>query len=969
LAGVERNAAPLSLILKKSLRALFIEDRDDDAQLILHELQKGGYDVEWQRVETKETVQAALEQRSWDIIICDYSLPKFTAPEALLLLKASGQDLPFIIVSGTIDEESAVTALRAGAHDFVSKAKLARLLPAVARELKDADTRHEHKRTEAAFRESEYRFSRLFNVSPDAILVIDPHDANISWPIVNCNEAACQMNGYTREELIGQPVDILNLGGWNLEEKNAYLDNLRSEAVVKLETLHRHKDGHIFPIETSTSVFTLDGRELILGIDRDITERKQAEEALRQSDVRFRSLFENTPVSIWEEDFSELKIYLDNLMNTKTTDLEKYLEEHPEEITKCIGLVKILDVNQASLKLFGVETKEQLLHTLITTFEAEAMNSFKQELVAITKGLYQLEMDVVLKTIDGQRRDATLGWAVVPGYEKTFSRVLISLVDITERKQHERELEALAAVSMTLRQAATLDEMLPRLLDRTLELVKAEIGSIWLYDIAVDQVNLAVQRGWATEPSITSFRIGEGIPGWVVKNGEAIVTSDFSTHPSVLKKKRSAIPKGFGGAGIPLYSDKNVVGALFINVKLPRKISGGELRVLNALAEIGGSAIYRMYLLERTLKQLEHLRSLRTIDIAISSNLNLKMSLKTVLKEVSRQLKVDAASILLINPDTNRLEFSAGQGFRTHNINSTDLSLGEGYAGQVALDKKIVYIKDLSQPGQDFTRSKLLKNEEFTSYFGVPLISKDKVQGVLEIFNRSPLHVEKEWLNFLNMLGGQASIAVENALLFENLQKSNSDLESAYNATIEGWSHALDLRDKETEGHSQRVTELALKLSRSFGMDEDMLVNVKRGSLLHDIGKMGVPDSVLLKPGPLTEDEWRIMRQHPQFAYELLAPISYLQQALDIPYCHHEKWDGTGYPRGLKGEEIPLTARIFAIGDVWDALTNERPYRPAWSDSKALEYIRENSGTHFDPQVVELFLKNITDSKSESFSK
>jgi len=225
------------------------------------------------------------------------------------------------------------------------------------------------------------------------------------------------------------------------------------------------------------------------------------------------------------------------------------------------------------------------------------------------------------------------------------------------------------------------------------------------------------------------------------------------------------------------------------------------------------------------------------------------------------------------------------------------------------------------------------------------------------------LRVDMEWLSFLDSLSWQTAIAVENALLFENLQQSNSDLESAYNATIEGWSRALDLRDRETEGHTLRVTELTMKLARIIGMDDDLLVNIKRGSLLHDIGKMGVPDSILLKPGPLTEDEWHIMRQHPQVAYELLSPISYLQPALDIPYCHHEKWDGTGYPRGLKGEEIPLTARIFAVGDVWDALTNERPYRPAWPDSKAIEYIRENSGIHFDPQVVEIFLKIITDTK------
>jgi putative nucleotidyltransferase with HDIG domain len=203
---------------------------------------------------------------------------------------------------------------------------------------------------------------------------------------------------------------------------------------------------------------------------------------------------------------------------------------------------------------------------------------------------------------------------------------------------------------------------------------------------------------------------------------------------------------------------------------------------------------------------------------------------------------------------------------------------------------------------------------------------------------------------------GQAAIAIDNASLFDELQRSNTELVLAYNATIEGWSHALDLRDKETEGHTQRVTETTVKLARTFDLREVELRQVRWGALLHDIGKMGVPDHILLKPGPLTDEEWVVMKKHPLFAYEMLAPIRYLHTALDIPFCHHEKWDGTGYPRGLKGEQIPLTARIFAVVDVWDALISDRPYRKAWSEKKARQHIQAGAGTHFDPKVVEKFL-------------
>jgi putative nucleotidyltransferase with HDIG domain len=259
------------------------------------------------------------------------------------------------------------------------------------------------------------------------------------------------------------------------------------------------------------------------------------------------------------------------------------------------------------------------------------------------------------------------------------------------------------------------------------------------------------------------------------------------------------------------------------------------------------------------------------------------------------------------------------------------------------------------------TFSKMLKNEKIVTYIGLPLISKGEIIGVLEVLHRSVLTPDPDWLSFLETLGGQAAIAIENSILFHSLQRSNFDLALAYDATIEGWSHALDLRDKETEGHTLRVTSMALKLARAMGFTDEQLVHVRRGGLLHDIGKMGVPDSILLKADDLTREEEEVMHQHPQLAHDWLAPITYLRPALDIPYCHHEKWDGTGYPRGLKGEEIPLAARIFAVGDVWDALTNERPYRPAWSDSKTIDYIRQNNGSHFDPKVVELFLKSVMD--------
>jgi HD-GYP domain-containing protein (c-di-GMP phosphodiesterase class II) len=359
---------------------------------------------------------------------------------------------------------------------------------------------------------------------------------------------------------------------------------------------------------------------------------------------------------------------------------------------------------------------------------------------------------------------------------------------------------------------------------------------------------------------------------------------------------------------------------------------------------------------EQIKRQLERMTALRSIDMAISSTLDLRVTLHILLEQVVTQLKADAADILLLDQHTMFLNFSAGRGFKTKAVEKTHIRLGQGFAGRAAMQHKTISILDLADGGEVLTSA--LKDEGFCAYFAVPLIAKGQVKGILEVFHRTPLEPDNEWISFLEILGGQAAIAVDNVTLFDTLQRSHTELIMAYDTTLEGWSRALDYRDRETEGHSQRVTDMTVRIARAYGMNEDECVHVRRGALLHDIGKLGVPDSILLKPGKLTEEEWLIMKRHPVIAFELLSPIAFLRPALDIPYCHHEKWDGTGYPRGLRGEQISLAARIFALVDVWDALRSDRPYRPAWSEEKVMAHIKSLSGSHFDPAVVEMFLKS-----------
>jgi PAS domain S-box-containing protein len=354
-------------------------------------------------------------------------------------------------------------------------------------------------------------------------------------------------------------------------------------------------------------------------------------------------------------------------------------------------------------------------------------------------------------------------------------------------------------------------------------------------------------------------------------------------------------------------------------------------------------------------RQIERIQALRNIDMAITGSLDLRVTLNVLLDQVTSHLKVDAAAVLLLNSHTRRLEYCIGRGFRNPNIQRSNLRLGEGTAGKAALERRVIAIGDFSCDPNDFVRTAVIAEEGFASYWAAPLVTKGHVVGVLELYHRSPFHGDDDWLNFLETLGGQAAIAIENADLFNDLQRSNEELQIAYDSTLEGWSKALDLRDRETEGHTIRVTEKTAELAKKMGIPDVELTQIRRGSLLHDIGKMGIPDAILLKPGPLSEEEWAIMKRHPVYAYELLAPIAFLRQALDIPYCHHERWDGRGYPRGLKGEQIPLSARIFSVVDVWDALMSDRPYRKAWSPDEVHNYLREGIGTQFDPVVIDAF--------------
>jgi PAS domain S-box-containing protein len=603
------------------LHLLIIEDCEDDAELLLRELRRGGYDVSFLRVDTASDMEQALHSTSWDLLIADYMMPQFSAPRALELVKSFDIDLPFIIVSGKVGEDIAVDSLKAGAHDFIVKGNLTRLIPAIERELREAVVRRERKLADIALK----NLSSAVEQTADTVMITN-QDGIIEY----VNSAFENLAGYSAFEALGKTPSFLRSGAHDEAFYSSLWGTILSGKVFRNEFINRRKNGELY-----------------------------------------------------------------------------YQEE------------------------------------IITP-------------VRDSKGL--------------------------------ISHFVSTGRDVTQRKRQEEKIS----------------------------------------------------------------------------------------------------------------------------------------------------------------RQLQRLATLRSIDQAITANLDLSITLDTILVQVSEQLHTDGSAILLRDQQTEHFTVTACVG--THNVRlCSEGCPGEIASRQAVARRETVAVLDLGEMDS-------VCQGDFKSCYAVPLIVKGNVTGVLIVFSKSALPHDEEWLEFLETLAGQAAIAIDNSSMFHNLERSNDELSLAYDTTLEGWSKALDLRDQETEGHAQRVTDLTVRLAKCLAVDDEELVHIRRGALLHDIGKMGIPDSILRKPGPLDMAEWEIMRKHPAYAYNLLSSISYLEHALDIPFCHHEKWDGSGYPRGLKGNEIPLAARIFAVVDVWDALRSDRPYRKGWPVDKVREYLSAESGVQFDPRIVDAFL-------------
>ena len=719
----------------------------------------------------------------------------------------------------------------------------------------------ERKRAGEELRVSEAKYQDLYNNAPDMFVSVDAQTAEI----VQCNQTLVTVLGYSKEEIIGRPVFDVYHPDCMESVKSAFQLFVETGEVHDAELQLKRKDGSKIDVSLAVSAVRDEQGEILYSrsIWRDITERKRAEEALRTSRASLLEAQRIAHLGNWD------------------WNIEKNVLLWSDEIYRIFGLEP---------QEFGA-TYEAFLDSVHPDDRELVTNSVNE---ALDGKPYSIDHRIVLP--DGSERAVHEQAEVYYDQAGKPIRMIGTVQDITERVRHEREQAAMVTVANALRVASTREEMLPIILEQLLILLNADGAVFEMLDPVSGELLTELGRGvWA---AATGDRIppGAGLSAQVVATGRPYLNNDARSDP------RPWRPELLGDccavAGVPLLAQEQIIGLLWVARK--SDITEEHVRLLTAVADIAANAIHRAALHEQTEKRLRRLDALRNIDIAISGSLDLRITFEVLLDQVVSQLEVDAADVLLLNPHTRTLEYGAGRGFRGTGITRTRLRLGEGYAGRAAFERRMVSIPNLPESDPDFLRAQALAGEGFVAYYGAPLLAKGQVQGVLEVFHRAPLAPDPEWLGFLDTLAGQAAIAIDNVTLFDDLQRSNVELIMAYDTTLEGWSQAMDLRDKETEGHTQRVTEMAVAMARAMGMSEAELVHVRRGGLLHDMGKLGIPDSILLKPGPLTDEEWAIMRQHPVYAYQFLSPIAYLRPAVDVPYSRIPKVIPTFCPLALR---------------------------------------------------------------------
>jgi len=784
--------------MNRPLRVLNVEDSEDDALLVQLTLEGGGYDPTLKRVDTPEAMSAALDEDGWDVIISDYIMPHFSGMEALKLARLKAKDIPFIVVSGKIGEDVAVDAMKAGANDYVLKMNLSRLVPAIKRELVEAEVRAARRRAETALVESETKFRVLVEDSQVGVYIIQ------EGVLTYVNPKLALMFGYSVAEMTSG-MDVLDLVA--PEHKQPSIEKmarvLSGEDKTQFYALKAcRKGGEVIDIELFGSKTVYSGKPAIIGTLLDVTERTSAAEALRVE----------------------------------------------------------------------VEVTSALLEASAVTSACLDWDKLTGKLLDLVHGIISSEDCAIVMLEDGM---------LVPqkavGHSEGFLAAFSSAGEPL-KGSGPPELVHTAKKTLSFRRDETSRLATPRI-SESLGLMEIIISPIMARDMVVGFL-CANFRELSTDLRVTA--IMEGIAGQL-----GVAYENTRLYDETQKK----------------------------TIELARKV--------------------------------ETLKALSEIDLAILSTLKQDAMLSKAMKQVRRVVPADFSCIIFRDHESGKFYCKYHWGWD----GAMDMTVPEdSFPGlpAVASGATLSRMALEAEAGPSEVDSELVEAGVRSDVF-IPIVSKEKGVGLLYLGSRRVAGFSIEDIQTAERLANQIGIALENTRLV-------SDLENMVMNVVIAFSSAIDAKSPWTKGHSERVTNYAVEIAEMMGLSNDDIETLRLGGLLHDIGKIGTYDVILDKPGKLTEEEFALIKLHPDRGCEILEPIKQFKDILPIVRHHHERMDGKGYPSGLKGEEIPLLARIVCVADSFDSMTADRPYRPSPGIEFAIGEFRRCYGTQFDPNVLDIFL-------------